>query len=157
MSRRLGYRFALDGKVTYDARIRPNETFDISFAVRNHGFGTPHNLRLNELVVRHAATGREYYLDMGLGPRRWMPGTSTPAKVAGRMPFDAPKGFYKMFLSFPDPSDPLYKDGRYSIRLANNETTWKRAKGYNALGVLFKVQGTRVRSNSSVPVFKRRA
>jgi len=160
MNRRFGYRFALEGSAKYTGRVKPNGTFNMSFAVRNHGFGTPYNARPADLVARHAKTGKEYYRGMYnqiANPRRWQPGSSHPVNVSGKLPSDAPKGTYNVFLSFPDSSTTLRGDGRYSIRLANNETTWEGAKGYNALGVSFQVRGTPVTSNSSVPVFKRRA
>jgi uncharacterized protein DUF4832 len=111
---------------------------------------------LVDLVVEHAATGREYYRELwwqDAEPRRWLGGTSTPVDAVGRLPSDAPTGAYKILLSFPDSWRSLYSDGRYSIRLANKETTWESAKGYNDLGLYFVLQGAAVSPNYSVPKF----
>lgn len=157
MNRRFGYRFALEGSATYSGWVRPNGTFNMSFAVRNRGFGAPYNVRLADLVVRHAATGKEYYRSMYYqiaDPKRWQPGSSYPVNVSGRLPFGAPVGTYKVFLSFPDSRSMLSGDGRYSIRLANNETTWESAKGYNALNISFSVSDFPVAPDYSVPEFR---
>ncbi len=135
MSMRFGYRFSFV-RATLPEEVRPEDLCDISFEVKNSGFGAPFNERLLEVVLRHVETGEEYFMGLGDDPRRWQPGETATVEASGLLPSDVRPGEYDVFVNLPDPE--LYGRPEYSIRFAN-EGVWEEFSGYNALGLTVKV------------------
>ncbi len=154
IGRCLGYCFNLvDAQI--QGRVRPGGAFKLSFGVENSGFAAPHNSRLLEVVLRHSATGEEYYVRAGNDPRRWWPGQSTRVEVDARVPARMRPGSYDVFLNLPDPEQRLYGRPEYSIRLANSGV-WEGFSGYNSLGAAVKNYGEAVSGDPTLPVFSKR-
>ena len=57
----------------------------------------------------------------------------TPACCEFRLPADCPRGTWKLSLRLADPSPRLQGDGRYAIRLANEEIRFAEDSGENVL------------------------
>ena len=66
-------------------------------------------------------------------PRRWASGAVVRLGGEFRLPADAPRGRWKVSLRLADPSPRLRADGRYAIRLANEEIRFTEESGENVL------------------------
>lgn len=130
IQRSLGYRFTLLNS-TMPSSIKPGGTFNLNFEIKNVGWANPYNPRLLEVVMRHKATGAEYYVKLNNDPRRWLPGTKNQVNVSVGISESMPAGSYDIFLNLPDPAAKLYGRPEYSIRLANRNV-WEPATGYNS-------------------------
>lgn len=131
IKRRLGYRFRLLNS-TVPKRVKPGSAFSMKFTVVNDGWASPYNPRRLEVVLRHTATGQEYYLPVAESVRRWMPGVNTVVNVEGNLPNNIVAGEYQVLLNLPDPHTRLRNRPEYSIRLAN-KYVWEPSTGYNSL------------------------
>jgi hypothetical protein len=70
----------------------------------------------------------------GADPRRWGPEAGA-IQLAGelRVPANFPPGPGTLALRLRDPSARLCEDGRFAIRLANEDVTFLPANGWNIL------------------------
>lgn len=137
ITRRLGYRLALL-EATVPLTVNPNGTMDVSFTMRNDGFGKVYNPRPIDLVF--VGSGGPFTVRLTPDARRDLPLGGETKVLAYTV--TAPAGLvegaaYTLHLSLPDP-DPngngLGADPRYSIRLANTGV-WDGDAGWNDLGV----------------------
>lgn len=137
ITRRLGYRLALL-EATVPLTVNPNGTMDVSFTMRNDGFGKVYNPRPIDLVF--VGSGGPFTVRLTSDARRDLPLGGETKVLAYTV--TAPAGLvegaaYTLHLSLPDP-DPngngLGADPRYSIRLANTGV-WDGDAGWNDLGV----------------------
>ena len=137
ITRRLGYRLALL-EATVPLTVNPNGTMDVSFTMRNDGFGKVYNPRPLDLVF--VGSGGPFTVRLTADARRDLPLGGETKVLAYTV--TAPAGLvegasYTLHLSLPDP-DPngngLGADPRYSIRLANTGV-WDGDAGWNDLGV----------------------
>ncbi|MHC5539343.1 DUF4832 domain-containing protein, partial [Singulisphaera rosea] len=105
----------------------------VELDLRNAGFSSPHMPReVAFLLVQGDRTHRVVLSDVD--PRRWSPEAGT-ISVRGAIPVppDAKGGPWRLLLQLADPSPSLSKDGRYSIRLANEGVAFDEARGLNSL------------------------
>lgn len=152
---RLGYRFSLVSATVKD-KVRPRGTFTITASVKNSGFGTPHNQRPVEVILRHGSTQQEYFVRANADPRKWWSGQTTGVTVSARVPSSMPTGNYSVFLNLPNSETSLNRRPGYSIRFAN-DNVWETSTGYNRLGATVNVSGETVSNpNLNIPAFARR-
>jgi hypothetical protein len=131
ISRRLGYRFALEDAEVPD-RLVPGAPLGLRLRVRNEGYAAPYNARPVEVVLRHRSTGARTVLPADADPRFWLPGGTHTVAVGAPVPRGLPAGRYDVLLELPDPSPRLRGRPAYAIRLAN-EDVWEPATGANVL------------------------
>ncbi|TDD02593.1 DUF4832 domain-containing protein [Nonomuraea deserti] len=129
ISRRLGYRFALQTGA-YPDRAARGGALPVTFTVRNDGYASPVNPRDAALVLRDTATSAVHRFPLATDPRTWQAGETTTVRERVRLPRSLPAGHYALLLDLPDPKLPDRPE--YSIRLAN-EGTWEPGTGLNAL------------------------
>ncbi len=67
-------------------------------------------------------------------PRRWSPEAGT-ITIQGEIPVpgDWPSGKSRLMIRLADPSPTLRDDGRYAIRLANQDIVFVEQTGWNTL------------------------
>ncbi len=66
-------------------------------------------------------------------PRRWGPEGAIHVACELKVPPDAPRGPWTLSLHLADPSPTLRDDGRYAIRLANEDVPFDERSGWNTL------------------------
>jgi hypothetical protein len=132
IERRLGYRLVADRLRTAKA-VDPGGTLRVELEVRNVGFASPHMPRPVALALtRGDRTQRVVLSDSD--PRRWTPEAGTVTlRAAIPVPANARDGRWRLALQLADPSPSLSGDGRYAIRLANDEIAFDEATGWNIL------------------------
>jgi len=129
----LGYRFQLNTG-TYSTTAKPGGGFDINLSLSNTGWASPYNPRLVEVVLKNSSDGKICRARLPVDPRLWLAGANQTLNYSIAIPSNFPNGTYNVYLSLPDPETNLYEKAAYSIRLANSNTTWDAATGYNYLG-----------------------
>ena len=134
IARRLGYRLVAQ-RLRYPARAKSGETCRIELTLTNVGFASPH---LPRAVAFALAQGdgrptREYVL-RDADPRRWGP-EAGDVKLECEIPAppDLRPGRGRLLIRFADPSAGLHEDGRYAIRLANEDIVFIEETGWNML------------------------
>jgi len=129
--KRLGYRFVLLQAQLPDS-LKPGSTFILNFDVYNHGFASPYNPRLLEVILRNSTTHATYRLLTGADPRFWQPEDTVHVQISGGIPADLPQGAYQVLLHLADPVDTLRYRPEYAIRFAN-QNIWEDSTGFNDL------------------------
>jgi hypothetical protein len=135
VAQRLGYRFVAK-RLDYTPELKPGESLHFDLTLANVGFASPH-------LPRHAVVGVWHGADPNpivqsafsdADPRLWGPEAGL-VHVRGeiRLPGNAPTGDYRLGLLLADPSDRLRLDGRYAIRLADEEIPFSEKEGWNTL------------------------
>jgi hypothetical protein len=140
ISRRLGYRYVLQGTIA-EAATQPGDTFSLAIDVGNEGFGKLYNPRPIEIVLRPAGGGSDVRLRASNDARDVLPGPGEERTVGltVAIPDGLPTGTYDVFLALPDAAGTLADDPRYAIRVAN-QGVWDAASGINALDVQVQVE-----------------
>jgi len=129
--KRLGYRFILLQAQLPDS-LKPGSTFAMNFDVYNHGFASPYNPRLLEVILRDSDTHATYRLTTSVDPRFWQPEDTVHVQITGGIPDDLPQGAYQVLLHLADPVDTLRYRPEYAIRFANQDI-WEDSTGFNDL------------------------
>ena len=145
VERSMGYRFVVTDA---EAPVSGSAGADSSFAVtvKNVGWSRVFNPRPLQLTLRNQTTGAELRAVATLDLRSLLPGVS--ASTFGfivKVPADAAKGKYDIYLSSPDGSASLANDARYAIRFANADDgskgqQWSPAAGRFKLGLTFDLR-----------------
>jgi Domain of unknown function (DUF4832)/Domain of unknown function (DUF4874) len=131
IERRLGYRLVAD-RLRYPAAAAPGGTMRIELELRNVGFAAPH-LPREAAVVLSQGEIRYRVVAADADPRLWSPNGVIHLNCDLRLPPDAPRGLWKLSLHLADPSPRLRDDGRYAIRLGNDEIRFSEKSGWNTL------------------------
>ena len=129
--RRIGYRFVLES-AQLPQQINPGTEFNLTFKIRNVGFGELFNPRKVEIVLINNATGSEKVAVLKEEPRFWGAGKTTTVRTSLSIPATLEKGEYTVGIRMPDLSPSIHDDPRYSIRFANKEI-WDGETGTNVL------------------------
>ena len=134
IARRLGYRFVAQ-RLRYPARAKSGEICHIELTLTNAGFASPHLPR--EVAFALApGDGRpaSRFILKDADPRRWGSEAGT-VTLRGEisMPADLPSGKWQLMLQLADSSPSLHDDGRYAIRLANQDIVFIEQTGWNIL------------------------
>jgi hypothetical protein len=139
IERRLGYRFVAEW-MKYTPVVAPGGSFRLTLTLRNAGFASPHMPRPVELVLtRGGRTLRSVVSEAD--PRRWDPEAgAVTIETRLLVPADAPRGSWRAALVLPDPSPRLRADGRYAIRLGNQDVPFEESTGLNVLAVDVEVR-----------------
>jgi hypothetical protein len=139
IERRLGYRFVAL-KLLRPAQVEAGGKLPIELELKNVGFAPPLLPREVAFVLsRDKHVMRQVLKDVD--PRRWAPEAGTVrlrAELA--IPKDTPRGTWTLALHLADPSPRLCDDGRYSIRLANQDIRFSDERGWNILAEDVTVQ-----------------
>jgi hypothetical protein len=134
IARRLGYRFVAQ-RLRYPAKTKPGETCRIELTLTNVGFASPHLPR--EVAFALAQDAGKPALRVVLkdaDPRRWDAEAGTVTlRVEIPVPSDLPPGKWQLMIQLADPSPSLRDDGRYAIRLANDNILFSEQSGWNVL------------------------
>jgi hypothetical protein len=135
IARRLGYRFAAE-RLRYAKTARPGGEAAFELTLRNTGFASPHLPR----VVSAALLPRNAEQPLAISglpdadPRWWAPEAGViTVRGSAAVPRDFPRGACRLAIRFADPSDRLRDDGRYAIRLANEDIGFSTRDGWNVL------------------------
>lgn len=134
IARRLGYRFVAK-KLRYPAQARPGETCRVEWTLTNVGFASPHLPREVAFALAPGdgrPTRRVILKDAD--PRRWGDEEGV-VTLRGEIsvPLDMPPGKWQLMIQLGDPSPSLRDDGRYAIRLANEDIQFIEPTGWNIL------------------------
>jgi hypothetical protein len=130
IERRLGYRLVAD-RLRYPATVAPGEPLRIEIELRNVGFAPPYLPR--EVAVVLSRGDVQYRGVANADPRRWVPGTPIRVGFELPLPSDAPRGAWTLSLQLADPSKGLRDDGRYAVRLADDDVRFIEKSGWNVL------------------------
>lgn len=135
ISRRLGYRYVLQGTVA-QAESTPGGTFSLNVEIENEGFGKLYNQRPIDVVLRPVGGGAALTLRANNDARQVLPGPGETVVVpfTVQIPGTVQPGAYQAFMALHDAAATLADDPRYSIRFAN-EDVWNATRGENDLGV----------------------
>jgi hypothetical protein len=134
--RRLGHRVLLTD-ATLPSSIAPGSAFDVTFRVRNDGFGALYNPRPVLFVLDGPAGSYGVELPR-VDPRRWSPGTTALVSSRVRLPAEIAVGSYRASLWLPDAARRLRDVPAYAVRFAN-AGTWDASLGRNVLTSAFAV------------------
>lgn len=135
IARRLGYRLVAK-QLSYSSDVKAGEAVRFDLTVANVGFAPPYlprpvafGLWRGEEPKPTATTALA-----NADPRRWGPEVGV-IHVRGeiRVPDDATRGVYRLGVLLADPSDRLRDDGRYAIRLGNEDVRFAGKDGWNTL------------------------
>lgn len=132
IKRRLGARFVLTTS-RFARSLEAGESSEVECQLKNVGFASLYNPRLVEFVLQNDASGQLHRFPMDVDPRHWKPGKSYRLREEIVLSSDLAPGAYSVYLNLPDPHSTLYKDPRYSFRLANQDV-WEPQTGFNKLG-----------------------
>jgi hypothetical protein len=134
IARRLGYRFVAQ-RLRYSVQIKSGETCRIELTLTNVGFASPHLARkvAFALAPGDGKPARRVAL-RDADPRWWGPEAGT-ITVRGELsaPADLPPGRWQLMIQLSDPSPSLQDDGRFAIRLANEDIAFVEQAGWNIL------------------------
>ena len=131
ISKRLGYRFAVDA-FTAPSRLRPGERLETTLRIVNEGFGKLYNPRPMQLVLMPLDGSEERAVGLAADARAALPEPGATATVGldAALPEDLPRGRYDVYLELPDASPHLARDPAYSVRFANRDM-WAPKRGLN--------------------------
>jgi len=130
IERRLGYRLVAD-RLRYPAAVAPGGTLRIELELKNVGFAAPVLPREVAVVLSRGEIQHRGVADAD--PRRWGPDGVIHVGCDLRLPPDAPRGSWTLSLHLADPSPGLRNDGRYAVRLANEDIRFIEKSGWNVL------------------------
>ncbi|MDG3002384.1 DUF4832 domain-containing protein [Paludisphaera mucosa] len=130
IERRLGYRLVAD-KLRHPATVAPGGTLRIELELRNVGFAAPTLPREVAVVLSRGDVRCRAVADAD--PRRWGPEGPIRVSVDLPIPTDAPRGPWTLSLHLADPSPSLRDDGRFAVRLANDDVRFIDSSGWNVL------------------------
>ncbi len=128
IERRLGYRLVAD---RLSSKVEPGGAIKIDLDLRNVGFAPPYLPRVVALVLSRGDA--RHRVVAAADPRRWLPGEPIHVNCELRLPKDAPRGRWSLSLHLADPSPRLRDDGRYAIRLSNENIRFDDRTGFNLL------------------------
>ena len=134
IARRLGYCFVAQ-RLRYPEKAKSGETCPIELTLSNVGFASPH---LPHEVALALAPGdgkptRRFILK-NADPRRWGPEAGKVTLLEEiSVPSDLQPGKWQLMIQIADPSPSLHDDGRYAIRLANENIAFIEQTGWNVL------------------------
>src|SRR5207237_10630289 len=95
--------------------------FRCGLELRNAGFAAPCLPREVAVVVARGSETHRVVVK-NTDPRRWDPEAGVVRlKAELRLPTALPRGAYRLALHLADPNPRLRDDGRYAIRLANED------------------------------------
>lgn len=140
IKQRLGYRFRLL-RSHLTKSVKQCDFFPMRLEIINDGWASPYNPRKVEIILKERQKQIEYYLPINEDPRTWMSEKIQTLEILGGVPCNMPAETYEVLLNLPDTSPTLYRNPKYSIRLAN-ENIWHQATGYNSLLAKIVVQKT---------------
>jgi Domain of unknown function (DUF4832)/Domain of unknown function (DUF4874) len=130
IERRLGYRLVAE-RLRCPAVVTLGERAIIELELRNAGFAAPCLPREAAFVLSRGDSRHRFVAAADL--RRWQPGEAIRIACEVRLPAEVPRGAWTLSLQLSDPSPRLREDGRYAIRLANEEIRFDEATGLNVL------------------------
>jgi phage-related protein len=130
IERRLGYRLVAD-RLRLPSSVAPGETLRVDLELKNVGFAAPVLPREVAFVLSRGEA--RYRAVAPADPRRWGPGGAIRVGCELRLPPDAARGTWTLSLHLADPSPGLRDDGRYAIRLANEDVRFVEQSGWNVL------------------------
>ncbi len=135
IARRLGYRFVAR-QLTYTPSVNRGAMLRFDLTLANVGFASPHLPRDVAIGVWRGDETKPSITSTvsGADPRRW--GTEAGeihVRGAIRIPPDAAPGTYRLGLLLADRSERLRGDGRYAIRLGNDDVRFSDRTGWNEL------------------------
>jgi len=135
IARRLGYRFVAQ-RITYPPEVKAGESFRFELTLKNVGFASPmlpRDVAIGLWCAGEAMPARKLILKEA-DPRRWGPEAGTiQLKAEIPVPAELRHGKWRLAISFTDPSDRLRDDGRYAIRLGNEDVPFSEQDGWNIL------------------------
>jgi hypothetical protein len=135
IARRLGYRFVAE-QLTYPTDVKAGESLRFELTLKNVGFAAPHLPRDVALGLWRADQAKPSHIRVlsDAEPRHWGP-EAGPIELRGEIPVppDLALGRWKLVIRFADPSDRLRDDGRYAIRLANQDVPFSEQNGWNII------------------------
>lgn len=122
----LGYRLSLTAGILNYTTLTAGSTLDVQLTMKNSGCVSVIYPRRMKLVL---IQGSSYEVLADLGDVRCVtPDSPQSFKASVTLPKAVSSGD-KLALWLPDTAESLASEAAYSIRLANNETTW--SSGYN--------------------------
>ena len=122
----LGYRLSLTAGTVNYSTLTAGSTLDVQVTMKNSGSVSVIYPRRMKLVLIQGST-HEVLADLG-DVRSVKPGSPKSFSASVNLPKAVSSGD-KLALWLPDSAETLESEAAYSIRLANNETTW--SSGYN--------------------------
>jgi len=135
IARRLGYRFVAQ-RIIYPKEMKAGEALHFELTLKNVGFASPHLPRDVAIGLWCAGepTPAKKLVLRDADPRRWGPEAGL-IQLRGEIPVPAEqrRGQWRLAISFTDPSDRLRDDGRYAIRLGNEDVHFSEQDGWNIL------------------------
>ena len=134
IARRLGYRFVAQ-RLRYPAQTKPGETCRIELTLTNVGFASPHlPHEVAFALAQDEGKPTQRFILKDADPRRWGAESGTVI-LQGEIPVPAglAPGKWRLMIQLADPSPSLQDDGRYSIRLANEDIVFNEQTGWNTL------------------------
>ena len=134
IARRLGYRFVAQ-RLRYPAKAKSGEICRIELTLTNVGFASPHLPRevAFALAQGDGKPARRFVLK-NADARRWGAEAGT-VTLQGEIsvPAGLAPGKWQLMIQLADPSPSLRDDGRYAIRLANEDIVFIEQTGWNTL------------------------
>jgi len=135
IARRLGYRFVAQ-RITCPTEVKAGEAFRFELTLKNVGFASPNlprDVAIGLWCAGEPKPAKKLVLQ-DADPRRWGPEAGPiPLRVEIAVPADLRRGKCRLAISFTDPSDRLREDGRYAIRLGNDDVPFSEQDGWNIL------------------------
>ncbi len=143
VSRRLGYRFALES-LDHTASAGAGEDVSVNVALENQGWSRLINDR--PLVLRLSPAQGGEAVDLPLPDLRLAllgGGESAAWQSTVALPADLPPGTYRVQVGAPDPAPSLADRAAYAIRFANadaGDVRWDAASGFLTTGTELQVE-----------------
>jgi len=133
IARRIGYRLVAQ-KLSYASKVRAGGRLSFQLTLTNAGFASPLLPRVVSIALIQGSRIERLALN-AVDARRWGPWSGN-IMVRGEM--SVPKTFVdngtaELALQLADPSPRLRNDGRYAIRLANDDVPFLAEEGWNIL------------------------
>jgi hypothetical protein len=133
IARRIGYRLVAQ-KLSYSSKVRAGGRLSFQLTLTNAGFASPLLPRVVSIALIQGSRIERLALN-AVDARRWSPWSGN-IMVRGEM--SVPKTFIdngtsELALQLADPSPRLRNDGRYAIRLANDDVPFLAEEGWNIL------------------------
>lgn len=134
VARRLGYRFVAQ-RLRYASEVKAGEGVRFELTLSNVGFASPHlprEVSFSLIQSDRQVAGRTVLTTSD--PRRWDPEAGT-ITLQGEIPVSTgpQSGKCQLVMQLSDPAPSLRDDGRYAIRLANQNIAFIEATGWNVL------------------------
>lgn len=131
IEKRLGYRLVLTD-LHHSPDAIPGKEYRLVMKIKNVGFAAPMNPRAVELIFVDGAGNKKVYTLDDVDPRYWFAGDEVTIDKTIELPQSA-AGECTLYLNLPDPEFALRNNPLFSIRLANKDSMWEEATGYNKL------------------------